>query len=199
MMELRLAAPEQVAAAYERDMRPAFPPAELKPLENILSMMEDGCYRPWCLFEEEEIAGECFLWLGRPGWALLDYLCVASDRRNGGLGARMLRELRRAEPETVVLVESEEPEDAPDPALAARRLGFYARNGLRTAGYDTEVFGVHYKTLYLSAGPVPDEVLLPENRFIYQNRFPREKYERYIRIPRDPTSPPSPQVPWNED
>ena len=139
MMELRLAAPEQVAAAYERDMRPAFPPAELKPLENILSMMEDGCYRPWCLFDGEEIAGECFLWLGRPGWALLDYLCVASDRRNGGLGARMLRELRRAELETVVLVESEEPEDAPDPErFADRRV---RHGGLRRSLQDAVPLG----------------------------------------------------------
>ena len=199
MTELRLPAPEQVALVYERDMRPAFPPAELKPLANIQAMCRDGCYRPWCLFDGEEIIGECFLWLGRPGWALLDYLCVAADRRNSGAGARMLAELRRVEPDTVILCESEAPEHAPDPAMARRRLGFYARNGLRTAGYDTDIFGVHYKTLYLAAGPVTDEDLIRENRFIYQNRFPKEKYDRYVRIPRDPAAGPSPQTPWNED
>ncbi len=199
MTELRLPAPEQVALVYERDMRPAFPPAELKPLANIQAMCRDGCYRPWCLFDGEEIIGECFLWLGRPGWALLDYLCVAADRRNSGAGARMLAELRRVEPDTVILCESEAPEHAPDPAMARRRLGFYARNGLRTAGYDTDIFGVHYKTLYLAAGPVTDEDLIRENRFIYRNRFPKEKYDRYVRIPRDPAAGPSPQTPWNED
>ena len=199
MKELRLATPEQVALVYERDMRPAFPPAELKPLANIQSMCRDGCYRPWCLFDGEEIIGECFLWLGHPGWALLDYLCVAADHRNAGAGAAMLAELRRVEPDTVILGESEAPEHAPDPAMAARRLGFYARNGLRTAGYNTDVFGVHYKTLYLAAGPVSDEALIRENRFIYQNRFPKEKYDRYVRIPRDPSAAPSAQTPWNED
>ena len=83
--------------------------------------------------------------------------------------------------------------------MAERRLGFYARCGLRTAGYDTDVFGAHYKTLYLSEKPVPDERLMEENRFIYQNRFPREKYGRYVRIPRDPEAGPIAQVPWNED
>ena len=97
MMELRLATPEQVAAAYERDLRPSFPPAELKPLANIQAMCRENCYRPWCLFDGEDLAGECFLWLGRPGWALLDYLCVAPGRRNGGAGAWMLSELRRVE------------------------------------------------------------------------------------------------------
>lgn len=198
-MELRVASLEQVALAYERDLRAAFPPAELKPLANIAAMCRDGCYRPWCLFDGEALVGECFLWLGRPGWALLDYLCVAAERRNGGVGARMLEELRRAEAGSVILVESEAPVHAPEPELAERRLGFYARNGLRTAGYDTDVFGVHYKTLYLAAEPVPDERLMKENRFIYQNRFPQEIYDRYVRIPRDPEAEPGGQVPWNED
>lgn len=198
-MELKLASPEQVAAAYERDLRPAFPPAELKPLANIRAMCREGCYRPWCLFDGEEIAGECFLWLGRPGWALLDYLCVSESRRNGGAGAWMLAALRRAEPDTVILVESEAPAHAPDRALAERRLGFYARCGLRTAGYDTDIFGVHYKTLYLWRSALPDGRLMEENRFIYQSRFPREKYERCVRIPRDPEAEPAGQIPWNED
>ena len=199
MMELKLASRSQVAMVYGRDLKPSFPPAELKPLANIQAMCRDGCYRPWCLFDGEEIAGECFLWLGRPGWALLDYLCVAEGRRNGGAGARMLELLRRAEPDKVILVESEAPAHAPDPGMAERRLGFYARCGLRTAGYDTDVFGAHYKTLYLSEKPVPDERLMEEIRFIYQNRFPREKYGRYVRIPRDPEAGPIAQVPWNED
>ncbi len=199
MMELRLAAPEQVAVVYARDMVSAFPPAELKPLKNIQAMCRDGCYRPWCLFDGDEIAGECFLWLGRPGWALLDYLCVAEGRRNTGAGAWMLAELRRAEPDTVILAESEAPAHAPDPAMAERRLGFYARCGLRTAGYDTDIFGVRYKTLYLPARPADDEELAREHRFIYQNRFPKEKYDRYVRIPWDPAAKPVRRIPWNED
>lgn len=198
MMELRTASETQVALVYERDMKDAFPPAELKPLANITAMCREGWYRPLCLFDGEEIAGACFLWLGHPGWALLDYLCVAAERRNQGLGAVMLSELRRTEPETVVIGESEAPEHAPDPLLAERRLGFYARNGCRTAGYDTDIFGVHYKTLYLAPGPVEDRALMEEHRFIYRNRFPRAKYEQYVRIPRDPAAEPGLQVPWDE-
>ena len=119
--------------------------------------------------------------------------------RNDNEKALMLELLRQAEQNTVILVESEAPVHAPDPAMAERRLGFYARNGLRTAGYDTDVFGAHYKTLYLSEGPVPDGRLMEENRFIYQDRFPKEKFERYVRIPRDPAEGPIHQIPWNED
>jgi len=162
-------------------------------------MLEAGRYRTWCLFDGEEIAGECFLWLGHPGWALLDYLCVAESRRNSGAGALILSELRRVEGNAVVFGESEAPEHAPDPAMAERRLGFYTRCGCRTAGYDTELFGVHYKTLYLADRTVPDEELLREHLYIYESTFPREKLERFVRIPRDPAAEPIPQIPWNED
>ena len=88
-MELRIPTLEQLRTVYDRDLRTAFPAAELKPLKNMEEMWAEGRYRPWCLFDGDDIAGEAFLWLGHPGWALLDYLCVAADRRNGGLGAEL--------------------------------------------------------------------------------------------------------------
>ena len=79
-----------------------------------------------------------------------------------------------------------------------RRLGFYARCGLRIAGYDTEMFGVHYKTLYLANGPVDDAALMEEHRFVYENTFSAEKYHKYVRIPFDPKAAPGPKVAWQQ-
>ena len=150
-MELRIPSVEQLRTVYDRDLKEAFPAAELKPLRNIEQSWAEGWYKPYCLFDGDNIVGEAFLWLGHPGWALLDYLCVSSARRNGGLGASILRkaagaggghgDLRRiARPRRTRRTRT----------WRVRRLGFYARCGLRTAGYDTEMFGVHYKTLYLA-------------------------------------------------
>ena len=197
-MELRIPTAEQLQTVYDIDMKAAFPAAELKPLSAIRRMWREGRYKPYCLFDGDDIVGECFLWLGHPGWALLDYLCVSPKARNAGLGALILAKLREVEPGTVIFGEAEAPEHAPDPAMAKRRLGFYARNGLRTAGYDSEMFGVHYKTLYWAEEPVDDERLMEEHRFIYRNRFSPAKYARYVRIPRDPAAPPISQVPWDE-
>lgn len=198
-MEMKLPTPEQLARAYEADLKTAFPQTELKPLKNIQAMCRDGCYRPWCLFDGDELIGECFLWLGKPGWALLDYLCVSARRRNDGLGALILSELIKIEANTVIFGECEAPVHAADPPLAERRLAFYARNQARTAGYDTEMFGVHYKTLYWSEKPISDSELIRQHQIIYKNRFPADKYEQFIRIPRNPDAPPSPQAAWNED
>ena len=197
-MELRIPSPEQLRTVYDRDLKEAFPPEELKALRSIEQIWAGGWYRPWCLFDGDSIVGEAFLWLGHPGWALLDYLCVSAGSRNSGLGSVLLQKLREAEADTVIFGESEAPEGAPDPELAERRLGFYARNGLRTAGYDTEMFGVHYKTLYLAAGEVNETELMREHRFVYENTFAADKFHKYVRIPYDPNTKPGEKVPWQQ-
>ena len=103
-----------------------------------------------------------------------------------------------AQSPSLVFGEAEAPEHAPDPAMAERRLGFYARNGLQTAGYDTEVFGVHYKTLYLADHKVEDAALMAEHDFVYKNSFTPEKYAKYVRIPYDPAKVPGEQVAWDQ-
>ena len=182
-MEMRFPTEQQLEAVYDRELRRAFPASELKPLRAMLRLMERGRYKPYCLFDGEEIAGTAFLWLGHPGWAVLDYLCVAESHRNGGLGAIILRKLRETEPDMVIFGEVEAPEDAPDPEMARRRLAFYARCGLKTAGYDTEMFGVHYKTLYLPGHEVEDAELMEQHRYVYESSFTPENYRKYVQIP----------------
>ena len=197
-MELRIPTAEQLQTVYDIDMKAAFPAAELKPLRAVRLMWREGRYKPYCLFDGDDTVGERFLWLGHPGWALLDYLCVSPKARNAGLGALILTKLREVEPGTVIFGEAEAPEHAPDPAMAKRRLGFYARNGLRTAGYDTEVFGVHYKTLYLADRQVAEETLMKEHDFVYRSSFEPGKYAKYVRIPYDPAKAPGEQVAWDQ-
>ena len=197
-MELRIPSPEQLRTVYDRDLKEAFPPEELKALRSIEQIWAEGWYRPWCLFDGDSIVGEAVLWLGQPGWALLDYLGGSAGSRHSGLGSVLLQKLREAEADTVIFGESEAPEGAPDPELAERRLGFYARNGLRTAGYDTEMFGVHYKTLYLAAGEVNEAELMREHRFVYENTFAADKFHKYVRIPYDPNTKPGEKVPWQQ-
>ena len=199
-MELKIPTPEEVRDFYNTDMKEAFPPAELKPLAAIEKMWADGWYKPYCLYDDDGSGpiGCAFLWLGHDGWALLDYLCVSAGWRNDGFGAEILRLLPRVEPGTVIFGEAEAPIHAPDPAMAERRLGFYKRCGLRIAGYDTELFGVHYKTLYLADREVEDDALLAEHQFVYRNTFTHEKYAKYVRIPYDPATPQRARVDWEQ-
>ena len=45
-MELRIPTLEQLRTVYDRDLRTAFPAAELKPLKNMEEMWAEGRYRP---------------------------------------------------------------------------------------------------------------------------------------------------------
>ena len=199
-MKLKIPTIEQLRELYRTDMKESFPPAELKPLSAIERMWQEGRYQPYCLYDGDgaEPIGLGFLWLGHPGWALLDYLCVTASRRNDGLGGEILRLLHEMEPGTVIFGEAEAPVHAPDPAMAERRLGFYERNGMRLAEYDSEVFGVHYKTFYFADRVVNEEELMREHAYVYQSSFTPEKFAQFVRIPFDPNGQQSQQVPWEQ-
>ena len=133
-MELRIPTSEQLKSVYEGQLKQAFPASELKPLQSIEELWRDGLYRPWCLFDGDEIVGACFLWLGRPGWALLDYLCVSADHRNRGIGALLLSMLLEQEPALTLFRDTPLPPHPPHPvrprpahASRAASGGPYAR------------------------------------------------------------------------
>ena len=44
--KLKIPSLEEVRDFYERDMKEAFPPAELKPLASIETMWREGWYKP---------------------------------------------------------------------------------------------------------------------------------------------------------
>ena len=202
-MHLRIMTPAELKKAYETDLREAFPPAELKPLRAMEAMRERGVYDPLGLYGGDgEVLGYILLWKHEDGrYILIDYLCVPAGRRNGGTGGRMLAAVRDFyPPETVFLGESEAPLGDPDTdPLKLRRLGFYARSGAVTLGYDCALFGVHYKTLCWAA-PLPDEgEILRKHQEIYLEQFGRERYEQFIQLPLHPGESPRPLTDWVED
>lgn len=196
MLELRLPTGEQLKQIYERDLKPAFPAAELKPLREMLWETERGEYRPWCLFDGEAIVGEAFVWTVISGFALFDYLCVSQEKRNDGLGSLMIRRLTEAERSNVLFGEAEIPRFAADPALAERRLGFYRRNGARRAEYDSCVFGVPYHTLFWAERDVSREELMEAHAAAYRSAIPRQIYSKYIVIPWDDSMERPDTIPW---
>lgn len=202
-MKLRNLTVEELAQVYERDLRAAFPPSELKPLRTMEGMRKRGIYDPLCLEDENgEQLGYILLWKHRDGrYILIDYLCVPAARRNGGIGGELLRAVRDCYPaDTVLLGESEAPTGDPErDGMILRRLGFYARNGARTLGYDCALFGVHFKVICW-ADPLPDEAeILRRHREIYLDQFGQARYDRCIQIPLVPGETPFPVTDWVEE
>ena len=66
-----------------------------------------------------------------------------------------------------------------------RRVAFYERNGFRVLDYDTALFGVHFKSLYL--GPETDDRKVEAlHRSVYADYFSPKHMERYIQLPLRP-------------
>ncbi len=201
-MHLSVMSPEELKKAYETDLTEAFPPAELKPLKAMEAMRRRGTYDPLCLYGEAgEALGYILLWKHEDGrYILIDYLCVPAGKRNGGTGGKLLQmALARYPADTVFIGESEAPSGDPaSDGLILRRLGFYARNGAATLGYDSALFGVRFKTICW-AGSIPEEAeVIKKHQEIYLQHFGREKYDQYIQIPLLPGEKPRPVANWTE-
>ena len=132
-MELRLLTASELAIAYDTDLREAFPPSELKPLSAMENLRSRGLYDPLCLFDDDGSAmGYILLWKHLDGrYLLIDYLCVPARRRNGGIGAKLIRmAIDRYPVGTVIIAESEAPTGDPErDGIILRRLGKIDQEG----------------------------------------------------------------------
>ncbi len=108
----------------------------------IAAMIDAPDYRVWVAKAGGLVRGFSILFVpAAGGFALLEYMAVAPDQRNHGLGAELFRQTMKqaVTPEArslpVVLEVDSDREDASDRALRTRRERFYRRLGcLRLAG-----------------------------------------------------------------
>lgn len=153
----RLLTASELTRVYLDEMRRDFPPTELKPLSVILNSEAAGEAHTWGVFDGETLVA--YLLMVHPKGAsavLLDYFAVLPQYRASGIGAKLLAKLPEKEENAAILIESELPEKADDPAMAVRRLGFYARCGAKDIGWTEKLFGASwFRILALSARSAP--------------------------------------------
>lgn len=188
MIQINILTKQQVSAVYQQHMQRDFAPDELKPLDSMLRLMDQGLYRAYGLLEGGELIAYALL-MTAPGGrvALLDYYAVVACRRSGGIGSRFLTLLRKelADFDGVVL-ESEHPEYAVgrrDKAVRTRRVAFYRRAGVRPTSLFSRLFGVTYTVMYLPCGrDIPDGCVYRELNAIYRRLFPAYIWQRKVEI-----------------
>lgn len=184
---LRPLSRKEVRWIYRWEMKEAFPPAELKPLWSILSMMKRGECDALGLFRGEELLG--YALLRREGsFVLLDYLAACQGKRNQGTGSAILTGLKERYADTAgLLAEAEAVEPGvseEEKQLRRRRLAFYERNGFGDLGYEAYIFSVRYAMLGWSAAGTPDrEAAMEAHRRLYRLRALESLYRRYVHIP----------------
>ena len=77
-----------------------------------------------------------------------------------------------------LLLECEHPAEAPDAAIARRRIGFYLRAGARATALESRVFGARYSILQLPCGEtlLPDGTLNTVLQTLYSRMVPQPYY-----------------------
>lgn len=180
-MLIRLLDETAAETIYREEMIRDFPEDELKPFEAIRAMMRGGIYEPLGIYDEGG-ALTAYAWqtvLPQCQSALIDYYAVLPALRGNGTGSRTLAALADYyAPRTgALIIECEHPAEAPDPAVARRRIGFYLRAGVRATAMESRVFGVKYQIFALPCGNDPgDAVINRDLKEIYRTMVPEPYY-----------------------
>ncbi len=146
---------EALCELYQNEMQRDFPPDELRPLKTLLELYDTGRYCPYGVFAEDGEGKPLIAYLNvvhASGCdvAFLDYFATSPALRGAGLGAALLQTLYETETArgaTALLWEAETPTEAPDPAMAMRRMGFYNRAGGQPTNLRQQVYGVWFDIL----------------------------------------------------
>lgn len=145
----------QVEAIYRIRLKKDFARRELRPLASLRRSWEHDAYDCYGLYDGGALLGYAFfVLLGKN--ALLDYLAIAEEHRDEGLGTAFLQMLASCLADAdCAICEVEDPERAQDEETRAqreRRLRFYLRSGYMKTALTSRVFGVDYRILEMPTG-----------------------------------------------
>ncbi|MDR3085052.1 MAG: GNAT family N-acetyltransferase [Christensenellaceae bacterium] len=150
---IELLGADQADWLYRTRLQRDFPRSELRPLLSIKTLLRSANYSLLKWTENGEMLAYATLIHGEGiRGALLDYFAVEEGRRGQGIGGRFLSELRGFLRADGIVIESELPEAAEDPAersLRERRIAFYERCGAERSSLGWRVFSVDYALLWL--------------------------------------------------
>lgn len=164
-MEIRKLTTDQVKEIYNTHMKDDFIPDELKLLKYILLAVKKGIYDCLGAFEDDEVVAYAFM-VKQGDDYLLDYLAVYPEKRNGGIGSKVLGLLKDYYKNArSILIEVENPEFAKDDSeneIQTRRIDFYLRNGCVDTGFKVSAFGVPFLVLEIGLGHVEELIGIEE-------------------------------------
>ncbi len=175
---------------YNENMIFDFPKDELKPLNHILSLVEQDVYICQGYFSKNEMKSYSFFAKEKEddSCCLLDFFAVNSKYRDKGIGSDTIKLLNNEKEfsEDGIIAEIEDPKyslTSEERAIKEKRANFYYRNGFIKTDITSICFGVHFLIIYL-----PKKVHLSNNLIanklnnIYKTIFPKSSFEKNISI-----------------
>ncbi len=157
MYEVRPLGTDELRETYHKYMRKDFPFREMRPLAAMEQMYKRGQYKAYGYYDEGSMAAyACFYSCKEIPYALMDYLAVVPDRRDGGIGSSFMRNIVPFVKQWEgIFIEAESVSSASDNTSRDerdRRIRFYMKNGAVMTGVNCALFGVDYSMLYIPVG-----------------------------------------------
>ena len=121
----------------------AFPKEERKPFDIICEHNRIGKAELCAIVIDGKVAGMVHTYLFE-NFAMVDYFAIHKDKRNLGIGSRVIDLIRERYKDYKIYLEIEDPNIG---EMQARRLEFYKRCGLKQVGTYVNLFGVDMELL----------------------------------------------------
>jgi ribosomal protein S18 acetylase RimI-like enzyme len=155
-------------------------PREQKPEDWLRAMVVAPEYRVWIAQDGGRVLGFSILFVPpAEGFALLEYMAVAADRRGQGFGEKLFRRTveqaatRHGDERPVLLEVDSDREASSDQAMRSRRLRFYRRLAC------LKIAGLRYLMPLPGVGPAP-EMDLMIYRDVTATQLPRGDLQRWL-------------------
>ena len=171
-MELKILSNELLLLWYEKFLKEDFVSDEIKPIENILTLIKNGRYEVYGVFQDDEMIAYASFWKKENiNLVLLDYLGVSKKYRNQGIGSKILVLIKEMLGNMHYVVEAEIPTGSSleEDKIRKRRIEFYERNGCKKV-YLMATCGMKWQTLVNSKNEIDQKELAKLHKELYEEK-----------------------------
>ena len=171
-MELKILSNELLLLWYEKFLKEDFVSDEIKPIENILTLIKNGRYEVYGVFQDDEMIAYASFWKKENiNLILLDYLGVSKKYRNQGIGSKILVLIKEMLGNIPYVVEAEIPTGSSleEDKIRKRRIEFYERNDCKKV-YLMATCGMKWQTLVNSKNEIDQKELAKLHKELYEEK-----------------------------
>ncbi len=171
-MELKILSNELLLLWYEKFLKEDFVSDEIKPIENILTLIKNGRYEVYGVFQDDEMIAYASFWKKENiNLVLLGYLGVSKKYRNQGIGSKILTLIKEMLGNIPYVVEAEIPTGSSleEDKIRKRRIQFYERNGCKKV-YLMATCGMKWQTLVNSKNEIDQKELAKLHKELYEEK-----------------------------
>ena len=185
MLNWRELGADERADWFETRLCRDFPADEVKPLDLLEKLCEQGRYHCYLFYEQPEVpVGYAYL-MTIDRFTLLDYLAVEPSMRGGGYGSQILPILEEMLPEgNTLLIEAENPACAvslEDRSVRLARVRFYKKAGMRLTEVLEKAFGVDFRIL-TGGAQVSDREIADGLSAVYAAMLPETVFRQQFSV-----------------